>query len=130
MNGMYTDVDLRDKLTRSLIGCAFAVANGLGTGFLEKVYENALAITLRNANIGVAQQCALDIRFEGHVVGTCIADFVVESAVIVQLKAVHALNSAHVAQCLTLLKASGMRTCALLNFGKQRPEIRRLAGPV
>jgi len=130
MNAMDTDVDLRDPLTRSIIGCAFAVANGLGVGFLEKVYENALVMTLRKAGLGIAQQCALDVRFEGRVVGTYIADIVVENAVIVELKAVHALNSAHVAQCLNLLKASGMRTCLLLNFGTSRLEIRRLAGPV
>ncbi len=129
MNGMNTDVDLRDTLTRSIIGCAFAVGNGLGVGFLEKVYENALMMKLRDAGLDIAQQCALDIRFEGHVVGTYIADIVVENTVIVELKAVHALNSAHVAQCLNLLKASGMRTCLLLNFGKPRLEIRRLTGP-
>jgi len=100
MNGMNTDGDVRDDLTRSIIGCAFAVANGLGAGFLEKVYENALAMKLREAGLGIAQQCALDVRFEGHVVGTYIADIVVENAVIVELKAVHTLNTAHVAQCL------------------------------
>ena len=129
MNGMNTDVAERDKLTRSIIGCVFAVANGLGVGFLEKVYENALVMKLRDVGLGIVLQCALDVRFEGHVVGSYIVDIVVESAVIVELIAVHALSSVHVAQCLNLLKASGMPICLLLNFGTPRLEIRRLMGP-
>lgn len=129
MNGMYTDLNGGDWLTRSIIGCAFAVANGLGVGFLEKVYENGLANELRDAGFIVDQQRAVDVIFEDRVIGTCVADLIVNNAVVVELKAVNALNATHIAQCLNYLKASRLRTCLLLNFGKSRLEFRRLSGP-
>ena len=118
-----------DRLTRLIIGCAFAVANRLGAGFLEKVYENALALKLRQAGLVVEQQHAVDVWFEGHVVGSYVADIVVGGALVLELKAVDALNSRHVAQCLNFLKASRLPTCLLLNFGGRRLEIRRLRRP-
>ena len=129
MHGMHTDLPNSDPLTRSIIGCAFAVANGLGPGFFEKVYENALANKLRDTGHAVEQQRAVDVRFEGRVVGTYVADLMIDDAVVVELKAVAALNNAHVAQCLNFLKASGLRSCLLLNFGTRRLEIRRVSGP-
>jgi GxxExxY protein len=119
-----------EQLTRLIIGCAFDVANGLGDGFLEKVYENALAYKLRQAGLIVEQQYAVDVRFEGHVVGSYVADLVVAGAVILELKAVAALNARHVAQCLNLRKACMLPICLLLNFGASRLEIRRFDRPV
>ncbi len=126
MNG---DVAGDDRLTRLIIGCAFAISNGLGAGFVEKVYENALAIKLRQSGLVVEQQCAVDVWFEGHVVGSYVADLVVGGVEIVELKAVAALNTRHVAQCLNLLKASGVPIGLLLNFGTPRLEMRRLSRP-
>jgi len=126
---MNTDEIGADHLTRLIIGCGFAVANGLGAGFVEKVYENALAYKLREAGLAVAQQHALDVVFEGHVVGTYVADLIVNDAVLLELKAVSALSTIHVAQGLNLLKASGLETCLLLNFGVPRLQVRRLRRP-
>jgi GxxExxY protein len=101
----------------------------LGGGFLEKVYENALTYKLRQAGLEVNQQRAVDVRFEGQVVGTYVAGLIVNDTVALELKAVNALTTGHVAQCLNFLKASGLATCLLLNFGAPRLQVRRLTRP-
>jgi GxxExxY protein len=63
-----------DRVTQKIIGCAFTVGNGLGCGFLEKVYENALVIELRKACLRVAQQQLMKVLYDGVVVGTYFAD--------------------------------------------------------
>jgi GxxExxY protein len=115
-----------DVLTEQILGCAYRVANELGPGFLEKVYENSLAHELRKAGLQVAQQVPLEVRYDGVVVGTYAVDLLVEGRVLVELKACKGLEDAHTAQCLNYLKATGHATCLLLNFGKPKIEIRRL----
>ncbi len=116
----------RDEISQRVIGCAYRVSNVLGCGFLEKVYENALAIELRNAGLQVRQQHAVDVHYEGQRVGEYVADLLVEDSVLVELKAVKALDDVHMAQCLNYLKATGLRLCLLLNFAKPRVEVRRI----
>jgi GxxExxY protein len=116
----------RDPITASIIGGAFKVANTLGNGFLEKVYENALALELRNTGMEVVQQQEIDVQYQGTIVGRFVADLLVEGSVIVELKAVKKLDDFHVAQCINYLKATGVPTCLLLNFGLPKIEIRRL----
>jgi GxxExxY protein len=126
---MNTDRNERSAATaisERIIGCAFTVANGLGAGFFEKVYENALAHELRKAGLSVEQQHGISVVYDGVVVGTYAADLLVENQVLVELKAVAALDSAHRAQCLNYLKATGMPLCLLLNFGRPRLEVKRL----
>ena len=117
--------DELNALTEKIIGCAFQVSNTLGPGFLEKVYENALAIELRNSGIEVKQQAPISVFYEGTMVGEYFADLLVSDAVIVELKAVKATNDAFAAQCLNYLKATGLPICLLLNFGKPRIEVKR-----
>ena len=119
------DSDL-NRLTERIIGCAFDVANGLGCGFLEKVYENALRIELQRAGLNVCQQYAIPVAWRGEAVGDYYADLLVEEAVIVELKAVKSLDEVHLAQCLNYLKATGLRICLLINFAKPRIEIKRV----
>ena len=114
-----------DPLTERIIGCAFKVANTLGHGFLEKVYENALAHELRKAGLAVTQQHGLEVYYDGALVGEFQVDLVVEGTVLVELKAVAGLQEVHVAQCLNYLRASGKPVCLLLNFGRSL-EVRRL----
>ena len=109
------------------VGCAFTVLNTLGAGFLEKVYENALARELREAGLGVVQQPGVKVMYRGSAVGEYFADLVVEDLLLVELKAVKALDEAHRAQCVNYLKATGLRLGLLLNFGKPRLEIKRVA---
>ena len=111
MKEMSNDQPGDDQLTRSIIGCAFAVGNGLGIGFFEKVYENALANKLRKSGFTVDQQRAVDVVFEGDIIGTYVADLIVNNTVVLELKAVNSLSSVHAAQCLNLLKASGLQIC-------------------
>ena len=107
-----------DPLTERIIGCAFKVANTLGQGFLEKVYENALVHELRKAGLEVVQQKGLEVHYDGVLVGEFQVDLLVEGTVLVELKAVAGLQEVHVAQCLNYLKASGKPVCLLFNFGR------------
>ncbi len=115
-----------DPVTARIIGCAFKVFNTLGYGFLEKVYENALAHELRNEGFGVEQQKALPVIYDGVVVGDYYADLLVDGALVIELKAAKAIDDHHVAQGLNYLKAGRTKRGLILNFGPQRVEIRRL----
>jgi GxxExxY protein len=124
---MHADESEVNRLSERVIGCAFQVLNTLGAGFLEKVYENALAHELRRTGLTVAQQRGLTVTYDGVVVGEYNVDLLVEGTIIVELKAVKTLDNAHTAQCLNYLKATGLHLCLLLNFGKSRLEIQRIA---
>ena len=115
------------ELTEQIIGCAFAVSNQLGAGFVEKVYENALVHELRKRGLTVAQQHPLTVLYDGVIVGEYIADVLVKDCVLIELKAVSDLNNIHEAQRLNYLKAGGLSTCLLINFGQPRIQIRRLS---
>ena len=118
-----------DALTERIIGCAFKVANTLGPGFLEKVYENALAHELHKAGIQAVQQQSIQVHYDGVLVGDFIADLVVEGAVILELKASRDFTDFYAAQCLNYLKATRLSVCLLLNFGKAKLEVRRYERP-
>jgi GxxExxY protein len=123
---MGTDEHRLNELSERIIGCAYKVSNTLGYGFLEKVYENALAVEIRQAGLPVAQQQPVIVRYEGRVVGEYVSDLLVDGLVLVELKCVTALDQSHVAQCLNYLKATNFRLCLLLNFGRARIEVRRV----
>jgi GxxExxY protein len=113
------------RVSERIIGCAFRVSNALRIGFLEKIYENALTHELRKAGLAVEQQFGIVVHYDGVVVGQYAVDLPVEGSVMVELKAVRALDGAHDAQCINYLTATGLPLCLLLNFGKPRVEIRR-----
>jgi len=115
-----------NRITERVIGCAYTVSNTLGTGFLEKVYENALAHELRKNGLAVAQQHPIKVLYDGVVVGDFVADLLVEHEVLVELKAVKAFDDVHLAQCLNYLKATGRSLCLLLNFGTPRVQVKRV----
>lgn len=115
-----------DRVSEKIIGCAFTVGNRLGCGFLEKIYENALVIELRKAGLSVGQQQLMEVRYDDLVVGTYVADLVVEGAVLVEIKAVKFFDEIHTAQCLNYLKATGLPLCLLINFGRPRVDIKRV----
>jgi len=115
-----------NEITERIIGCAFTVSNTLGSGFVEKVYENALAHELRENGLAVEQQHPITVLYDGAVVGSFVADLLVDGCVLVELKALKALGDIEMAQCLNYLKATGLRICLLLNFGKPRVEIKRI----
>jgi GxxExxY protein len=123
---MVKDKAYYDALTEQVIGCAYNVANQLGYGFLEKVYENSLRIELQNSGIQVEQQCPIQVRYAGEVVGDFIADLVVEDELIVELKVAKSLDDVHLAQCLNYLKATGKHLGLLVNFGGNKVQIKRV----
>jgi GxxExxY protein len=116
----------RDQVTEKIIGCVHQVSNLLGAGFLEKVYENALAVELGKAGIQVAQQHRIEVRYKDVLVGDFVADLLVEECVIVEIKAVRALDDVHAAQCLNCLKATGLQVCLLVNFGAPKAMVKRV----
>ncbi|HUT54231.1 MAG TPA: GxxExxY protein [bacterium] len=115
-----------NAITEKIIGCAYRVANGLGAGFLEKVYENALTYEMGKAGLNVERQVKLEVRYEKIIVGEFIADLLVESKVLVEIKAVKLLNDAQIAQGMNYLRATGLSVCLLINFGKSKIDIKRL----
>jgi GxxExxY protein len=129
MSGMQMDegdARLLQSVTGRIIGCAFRVANALGHGFIEKVYENALAHEMRKSGLGVVQQREIVVFYDDVIVGEYTADLIVEDQVIVELKVVPALSDVHLPQCRNYLRATGKPLCLLINFGRSQVEIRRI----
>ena len=119
-------IDKLNTITEKIIGCAFKVSNQLGPGFLEKIYENALALELSKAGLNFSRQVPLSVHYENVIIGDFRADLLIEDAILVELKAVKSLEKIHHAQCLNYLKATGLKLCLLINFGTQRVQIKRI----
>jgi GxxExxY protein len=115
---------LHQEITERIIKGFYTVYNTLGYGFLEKVYENALAIELRKLGLTVEQQASIKVHYSGTLVGEYFADLLVEQLVILELKAVEAIAEEHEAQLLNYLKATEIEVGLLLNFGP-KPQFRR-----
>jgi GxxExxY protein len=128
---MQTDLETRrsdlNRVTETVIGCAFKVSNTLGIGFLERVYENALVHELQKTPLLVEPQKILQVFYDGVIVGNFRADLLIEKSVIIELKAVTALDSTHFAQCMNYLKATNLNLGLLINFGTPKIEIKRIA---
>ncbi len=123
---MNTDERRLNDVTQRVIEAAFKVSNTLGAGFLEKVYENALAVELRKGGIKTMQQAAVRVYYDGVVVGHYVADLIVSDEVLVELKATKSFDEIHTAQCLNYLRATGLKVCLLLNFGTTKVGIKRI----
>jgi GxxExxY protein len=114
-----------DMLTEKIIGCAYEVGNALGSGFPESVYEKALHHQILKAGLTSERQYQMKVFFDDILVGEFFADLLIGEKVLVEIKAVRALDELHVAQAMNYLKASGMPICLLINFGRPKIEIRR-----
>lgn len=106
------------ELTSQIISAAYQVHNVLGYGFLEKVYQNALAIELEKRWLKAEKEKPIQISYDGHIVGDYIADIVVEDKVILELKAVKEFAEIHEVQLVNYLKATGLEVGLLINFGE------------
>jgi GxxExxY protein len=113
-------------LTEAVIGSAFEVANVLGAGFLEKVYERALLRELALRGLSAKAQRSFPVCYKGQYIGEYVADLVVEEKLIVELKCVNRFANEHLAQCINHLKASGLRVALLINFQRPKIEWRRV----
>lgn len=118
--------DWHEELSEKVIGAVFAVANTLGTGFLEKVYERALVKELELRGVRAQSQVPVEVSYEGENVGNYFADITVEDELIVELKCAERLCGEHMAQCLNYLRTSGRNVCLLVNFQSQKVEWKRI----
>ena len=114
------------ELSYALIGAAMEVHRILGPGFLEAVYEAALAYELAVCGIRFERQKHLPVFYKGQLVGEYVADFVIEEQIIMELKAVSGINPAHEAQAHHYLAATGLRLAIILNFGAESLQQKRI----
>ena len=113
-------------ITDKIIGCSYTVSNKLGSGFLEKVYENAMVIELAKQGLKFEQQKNLTVFYDNNIVGEYFCDLFVEQEIIVELKTVKCIDDVHQAQLLNYLKACKKRLGLILNFAHPQVEIRRI----
>ena len=113
--------DVTDKILHAFFKKVYPK---LGYGFLEKVYENALALELRRVGLTVEQQARIEVYYDGVVLGEYFADLLVDGVAIVELKAIQRLGPEEEAQLLNYLRATPYEVGLLLNFGP-RPDFRR-----
>lgn len=109
------DKEVSDKI----LSAFFAVYNGLGYGYLEKVYENAMVYAMRQRGLKVEQQRRISVYFDGVMVGDYFADILVENRIIVELKAAESIAESHIAQLMNYLKATPCEVGFVLNFGPE-----------
>jgi GxxExxY protein len=115
---------LHSEITGEIIKAFYKVYNTLGYGFLEKVYENALAFELEANGFLVQQQLPINVFYNGKVAGQYFADLVINEKIIIEIKTAVAIDKAHEAQLLNYLKATEIEVGLVLNFG-QKAEYRR-----
>lgn len=116
----------RDPLTYAIIGAAMEVHTQLGNGFLEAVYHEALAIEMSRRGIPFQHEAPLPIKYKGQPLKTIYrADFVCYDAIIVEIKALKRLSGTEESQIINYLKATGLKTGLLLNFGAPSLEKKR-----
>ena len=118
-------MDIND-ITYKINGAVFEVNRKLGAGFLEKVYQNALIVELKEIGLKAESQVPITVKYKGNDVGEYFADILVENQVILELKVVDALQKIHEAQLLNYLKATGYKVGLLVNFTQPKVEIKRL----
>ena len=108
-----------DTLARSVIGAAIEVHRYLGPGYLESVYEEAIALEFDIQVISYQRQCAMSVHYKGRQVGQGKVDFLVGGKLVVELKAVEKLLPVHKAQVISYLRASGCQLGLLINFDER-----------
>ena len=115
-------------ITEKIIGAAFEVHKFLGNGFQEVIYQRALAYEMYKSNLEFAREIEQDIFYKDleEPIGTRRADFVVEQKVLVELKALKAIEDVHLAQVLNYLRAYKLEVALLLNFGSKSLTFKRL----
>jgi GxxExxY protein len=105
-----------NHISHRIIGAAIEVHKQLGPGFLESIYEEALAVEFYLQKLRFSRQTIVPLRYKGYAVGENRLDFLVEDQVIVELKAVESLLPIHTAQVISYLKATQVHLGLLINF--------------
>lgn len=116
---------LHSDITEKILACVHTVYATLGSGFTEKLYENALVVELQARGLNFVQQHPIKVHYKRILIGEYVADLLVEGKVIVELKAVETLSEVHDAQLLNYLKATGIRVGLLINFHGLKPLCKR-----
>ena len=116
---------LHSDLTEKIIACAYTVYNRMGYGYLESVYERCMLIELAAAGLKTEAQKPLKVFYKGQVVGDFVTDVIVNDTVIVELKSVSKINKAHEIQLVNYLVSTNKPVGLIINFAKDKVEIRR-----
>ena len=119
-NLVYPDISYK------IVGIAMEVHRELGSGFLEKVYENSMMVGFERDNIPAKQQFPIPVFFQGNQVGNYFADILVDNKIILELKTVSAIIDIHIAQVMNYLKATGKQLGIVLNFKNNSLEQQRV----
>lgn len=117
---------LHKDLSSEIIAASFEVSNYLGTGFLEKVYENALKVELEIRGLLVETQKLVKVDYKGREVGLYQTDLLVNDTIIVEVKSTEKILSIHKAQIINYLKATGLQVGLIINFGNPKVEFERI----
>lgn len=117
---------LYKNMAYKLVGIAMKVHNDLGSGYLEKVYENAMMLHFKKENIKAEQQQKLNVIYLGEVIGHYIADILVEESIILEIKVAEKITEVHVSQVLNYLKTTGNRLGIIINFKNEKLEYKRV----
>jgi len=113
-------------LTKKIIKAFYTVYNELGYGFLEKVYERAMIIELKEIGLNCNKQQAIKVKYKNQNIGDYYADIIVNDVVIIELKAVKNIIEEHEIQLVHYLKATDIEVGLLLNFGPEPQIVRRV----
>ena len=113
------------ELTERIIGCAFKVYKEMGFGFLESVYEKCLLIELRNQGLPTESQIPVVVHYHQEIVGEFVVDLLVMDLVVVELKSVRSLVTAHEVQLVNYLKATRLDVGLLINSGETKVDVKR-----
>lgn len=114
------------ELTSKIIKCAITVHTTLGNGFQEVIYQRALDIEMRLANISFQREYEMPIFYREQQIGTRRVDFLVEGIISVELKAITKLEDVHFAQAINYLEAYNLEIGLLINFGEPSLKMKRL----
>lgn len=133
---MYQDYQLRicriiiymdlEEITHNIIGCAMKVHNELGSGFQELIYSRAFSLELDCAEIKYIREMPMAIHYKNQQIGIRRVDFFIENKIMVELKAVHDMDSTHLAQAKNYLEAYRVQVGLLINFGAPSLQFKRL----
>jgi GxxExxY protein len=118
-----------EDITHKIIGCAMTVHNVLGSGFQEVIYQRALSIEMRKQGVTFGRETEMAIFYDEIEIGMRRVDFFVEEKIMVELKAVAAIDDSHLAQIMNYLEAYNLPVGLLINFGSRSLTFKRVYNP-